>query len=212
MNLFIFHIHSITPRQSIPYPDIMTKDRHYQLGITVMTLISHNLHTQVIMVWLRKKFYFFKKDAEVQTKDAEVLGNTIPALMCLSGCMSDPLWDSNTVSPHIPLLTYNPQVHMPCWVTLKCSCHAVLYNTKKHGETSDKIWCIYLKIIKFYLISIFFELTFMMNSMRHWNCVGCGHTFNKVEFHVSIFSRTFILASRDVNMNLHSKKLIIFQI
>ena len=53
----------------------------------------------------------------------------------------------------------------------------------------------------------------MMNSMRHWNCAGCGHTFNKVEFHVSIFSLgTFILASRDVNMNLHSKKLIIFQI
>ena len=115
--------------------------------------------------------------------------------------------------PHIfSILTYNPQVHMPCWVTLKCPCHAVLYNTKKYGETSDKIWCIYLKIIKFYLISIFFELTFMMNSMRHWNCAGRGHTFNKVEFHVSIFSRTFILASRDVNMNLHSKKLIIFQI
>ena len=147
MNLFIFHIHSITPRQSIPYPDIMTKDRHYQLGITVMTLISHNLHTQVIMAWLRKNFIFSKKTQKFRQKDAEVLGNTIPALMCLSGCMSDPLWGFLIQYPHIFLyiLTYNPQVHMPCWVTLKCSCHAVLYNTKKHGETSDKIWCIYLK-------------------------------------------------------------------
>ena len=137
MNLFIFHIHSITPRQSIPYPDIMTKDRHYQLGITVMTLISHNLHTQVIMAWLRKKILFFQKDASSDKKDAEVLGNTIPALMCLSGCMSDPLWGFLIqYPPYSSILTYNPQVHMPCWVTLKCLCHAVLYNTKKHGETS----------------------------------------------------------------------------
>ena len=104
-----------------------------------------------------KKFYFSKKTQKFRQKDAEVLGNTIPALMCLSGCMSDPLWGFLTQYPHIfSILTYNPQVHMPCWVTLKCSCHAVLYNTKKHGETSDKIWCIYLKIIKFYLISHFF--------------------------------------------------------
>ena len=68
-----------------------------------MTLISHNLHTQVIMVDF-EKFYFFKKDAEVQTKDAEVLGNTIPALMCLSGCMSDPLWGFLIQYPHIFLL------------------------------------------------------------------------------------------------------------
>ena len=112
-----------------------------------------------------KKFYFFKKDAEVQTKDAEVLGNTIPALMCLSGCMSDPLWGFLIQYPHIFLYTniQSPSPYAMLSYTQMSSCHAVLYNTKKHGETSDKIWCIYLKIIKFYLISIFFELTFMMN-------------------------------------------------
>ena len=61
----------------------MTKDRHYQLGITVMTLISHNTYPSDN--GLTSKKFYFSKDAEVQTKkDAEVLGNTIPALMCLS--------------------------------------------------------------------------------------------------------------------------------
>ena len=60
-----------------------------------MTLISHNLHTQVIMALTSKKILFFqKRRRSSDKKDAEVLGNTIPALMCLSGCMSDPLWDS----------------------------------------------------------------------------------------------------------------------
>ena len=136
-----------------------------------------------------KNFIFSKKTQKFRQKDAEVLGNTIPALMCLSGCMSDPLWGFLIQYPHIFLYTniQSPSPYAMLSYT-QMSCHAVLYNTKKHGETSDKIWCIYLKIIKFYLISIFFELTFMMNSMRHWNCAGCGHTFNKVEFHVSIFS------------------------
>ena len=161
-----------------------------------------------------KKILFFQKDAEVQTKDAEVLGNTIPALMCLSGCMSDPLWGFLIQYPHIFLYTniQSPSPYAMLSYTQNVPCHAVLYNTKKHGETSDKIWCIYLKIIKFYLISIFFWINIHDELMRHWNCAGHGHTFNKVEFHVSIFSRTFILASWDVNMNLHSKKLIIFQI
>ena len=157
MNLFIFHIHSITPRQSIPYPDIMTKDRHYQLGITVMTLISHNLHTQVIMVWLRKKFIFSKKTQKFRQKDAEVLGNTIPALMCLSGCMSDPLWGFLIQYPHIflytniqspspyAMLSYTQMFHVtPCFIILR--------STARHPIKSG---CIYLKIIKFYLISIF---------------------------------------------------------
>ena len=67
-----------------------------------MTLISHNLHTQCINGDFEKNF-IFQKDAEVQTKDAEVLGNTIPALMCLSGYMSDPLWGFLIQYPHIPL-------------------------------------------------------------------------------------------------------------
>ena len=142
MNLFIFHIHSITPRQSIPYPDIMTKDRHYQLGITVMTLISHNLHTQVIMAWLRKNFIFSKKTQKFRQKDAEVLGNTIPALMCLSGCMSDPLWGFLIQYPHIflytniqspspyAMLSYTQMSHVtPCFIILR--------STARHPIKSD---------------------------------------------------------------------------
>ena len=123
-----------------------------------MTLISHNLHTQVIMAWLRKKFYFFKKDAEVQTKDAEVLGNTIPALMCLSGCMSDPLWGFLIQYPHIFLYTniQSPSPYAMLSYTQMSCCPVACYNTQTCDGTSDKIWCIYLKIIKFYLISIFF--------------------------------------------------------
>ena len=139
MNLFIFHIHSITPRQSIPYPDIMTKDRHYQLGITVMTLISHNL--QVIMAWLRKNF-IFQKRRKFRQKDAEVLGNTIPALMCLSGCMSDPLWGFLIQYPHIflytniqspspyAMLSYTQMSHVtPCFIILR--------STARHPIKSD---------------------------------------------------------------------------
>ena len=140
MNLFIFHIHSITPRQSIPYPDIMTKDRHYQLGITVMTLISHNLHTQVIMAWLRKIFIFQRR--KFRQKDAEVLGNTIPALMCLSGYMSDPLWGFLLQYPHIflytniqspspyAMLSYTQMSHVtPCFIILR--------STARHPIKSD---------------------------------------------------------------------------
>ena len=156
MNLFIFHIHSITPRQSIRYPDIMTKDKHYQLGITVMTLISHNLHTQVIMAWLEKNFIFSKRRRSSDKKDAEVLGNTIPALMCLSGCMSDPLWGFLIQYPHIFLYTniQSPSPYAMRWVTLNVPLSRRVIIPDLDG-TSDKIWCIYLKIIKFYLISIF---------------------------------------------------------
>ena len=132
MNLFIFHIHSITPRQSIPYPDIMTKDRHYQLGITVMTLISHNTYPSDNGL-TSKKFYFFqKRRRSSDKKDAEVLGNTIPALMCLSGCMSDPLWGFLIQYPHIflytniqspspyAMLSYTQMSHVtPCFIILR---------------------------------------------------------------------------------------------
>ena len=146
MNLFIFHIHSITPRQSIRYPDIMTKDKHYQLGITVMTLISHNLHTQVIMAWLRK-ILFFSKRRKFRQKDAEVLGNTIPALMCLSGCMSDPLWGFLIQYPHIFLYTniQSPSPYAMLSYTQMSRCPVAWYNTQTLDGTSDKIWCIYLK-------------------------------------------------------------------
>ena len=132
MNLFIFHIHSITPRQSIRYPDIMTKDKHYQLGITVMTLISHNLHTQVIMAWLRKNFIFSKRRRSLDKKDAEVLGNTIPALMCLSGCMSDPLWGFLIQYPHIFLYTniQSPSPYAMLSYTQMSCCPVAWYNTQ----------------------------------------------------------------------------------
>ena len=91
----------------------MTKDKHYQLGITVMTLISHNLHTQVIMTDF-EKFYFFKKRRKFRQKDAEVLGNTIPALMCLSGYVRSIVGILITVPTYSSIQTYNPQVHMPC--------------------------------------------------------------------------------------------------
>ena len=128
MNLFIFHIHSITPRQSILYPDIMTKTDirdYYDFNQPC------NLHTQVIMAWFSKNFIFQKK--KFRQKDAEVLGNnTIPALMSFRMYVRSIVGILNTVSPtYSSILTYNPQVHMPCWVTLNVSCHAVLYNTKK---------------------------------------------------------------------------------
>ena len=66
-----------------------------------MTLISHNLHTQVIMALTFEKFYFFKKDAEVQTKDAEVLGNTIQHLCVFQMYVRSIVGILNTVSPHI---------------------------------------------------------------------------------------------------------------
>ena len=138
-----------------------------------MTLISHNLHTQVIMAWLRKNFIFQKRRRSLDKRRRSV-GNTIPALMCLSDVCQIHCGDSEySIPTYSSIQTYNPQVHMPCWVTLKWSqscCPVAWYNTQTLDGTSDKIWCIYLKIIKFYLISIFFELTFMMNSMRHWNC------------------------------------------
>ena len=146
MNLFIFHIHSITPRQSIPYPDIMTKDRHYQLGITVMTLISHNTYPSDNGL-TSKKILFFKKTQKFRQKDAEVLGNTIPALMCLSGCMSDPLWGFLIqYPPYSSILTYNPQSPYAMLSYTQMShvtpCFIILRSTARHPI---KIWCIYLK-------------------------------------------------------------------
>ena len=157
-----------------------------------------------------KNFIFSKKTQKFRQKDAEVLGNTIPALMCLSGCMSDPLWGFLIQYPHIFLYTniQSPSPYAMLSYT-QMSCHAVLYNTKKHGETSDKIWCIYLKIIKFYLISIFFELTFMMNFRWDIETVWAAWTHIQQSWISRFnfpFSRNIILASRDVNMNLHSKK------
>ena len=70
-----------------------------------MTLISHNLHTQVIWLDFEKILFFQKRRRSSDKKDAEVLGNTIPALMCLSGCMSDPLWGFLIQYPHIFLYT-----------------------------------------------------------------------------------------------------------
>ena len=142
MNLFIFHIHSITPRQSIPYPDIMTKDRHYQLGITVMTLISHNTYPSDNGLTSKKNFIFQKRRRSSDKKDAEVLGNTIPALMCLSGCMSDPLWGFLIQYPHIflytniqspspyAMLSYTQMSHVtPCFIILR--------STARHPIKSD---------------------------------------------------------------------------
>ena len=145
--------------------------------------ISHSL-SQVM--WLDFENFIFKKDAKIRTKKTQKCW----VILCQHLCVfQDPQVHCGILmSPHIP---YNP----------KSICHVELHSNfviraKKHGETSVSI----------------FELTFMMNSMRHWNCAGHGHTFNKVEFHVSIFLSEHSLASRDVNMNLHSKKLIIFQI
>ena len=106
----------------------MTKDRHYQLGITVMTLISHNLHPSDVAT--SKKFYFSKR-RKFRQKDAEVLGNTIPALMCLQD-MSDPLWGFLIQYPHIflytniqspspyAMLSYTQMSHVtPCFIILR---------------------------------------------------------------------------------------------
>ena len=146
MNLFIFHIHSITPRQSIRYPDIMTKDKHYQLGITVMTLISHNTYPSDNGL-TSKNFFFSKRRRSSDKKDAEVLGNTIPALMCLSGCMSDPLWGFLIQYPHIFLYTniQSPSPYAMLSYTQMSHCPVAWYNTQTLDGTSDKIWCIYLK-------------------------------------------------------------------
>ena len=103
MNLFIFHIHSITPRQSIRYPDIMTKDKHYQLGITVMTLISHNLHTQVIMAWLRKNFIFQKRRRSLDKKTQKCWVILYQHLCVFQDYVRSIVGILNTVSPHIPL-------------------------------------------------------------------------------------------------------------
>ena len=142
MNLFIFHIHSITPRQSIPYPDIMTKDRHYQLGITVMTLISHNLHTQVIMAWLRKNFIFQKDARKFRQKTQKCWVILYQHLCVFSGYMSDPLWGFLIQYPHIflytniqspspyAMLSYTQMSHVtPCFIILR--------STARHPIKSD---------------------------------------------------------------------------
>ena len=133
MNLFIFHIHSITPRQSIPYPDIMTKDRHYQLGITVMTLISHNTYPSDNGLTSKKILFFFQKDAEVQTKKTQKCWVILYQHLCVfSGCMSDPLWGFLIQYPHIflytniqspspyAMLSYTQMSHVtPCFIILR---------------------------------------------------------------------------------------------
>ena len=146
MNLFIFHIHSITPRQSIPYPDIMTKDRHYQLGITVMTLISHNLHTQVIMAWLRKKILFFQKRRRSSDKKTQKCWVILYQHLCVfQDVCQIPLWFliqyphifyTNIQSPSpYAMLSYTQMSHVtPCFIILR--------STARHPI---KIWCIYLK-------------------------------------------------------------------
>ena len=108
----------------------------------------------MIMAWLRK-ILFFKKTQKFRTKDAEVLGNTIPALMCLSGYVRSIVGILNTVSPHILYKHTIPK--SICHVELHSNVplSVAWYNTQTLDGTSNKIWCIYLKIIKFYLISIF---------------------------------------------------------
>ena len=141
MNLFIFHIHSITPRQSIPYPDIMTKDRHYQLGITVMTLISHNTYPSDNGL-TSKKFFFFKKDAEVQTKKTQKCWVILYQHLCVFQDMSDPLWGFLIQYPHIflytniqspspyAMLSYTQMSHVtPCFIILR--------STARHPIKSD---------------------------------------------------------------------------
>ena len=147
MNLFIFHIHSITPRQSIRYPDIMTKDKHYQLGITVMTLISHNLHTQVIMAWLRKILFFSKRRRSSDKKTQKCWVILYQHLCVFSECMSDPLWGFLIQYPHIFLYTniQSPSPYAMLSYTQMSRCPVACYNTQTCDGTSDKIWCIYLK-------------------------------------------------------------------
>ena len=141
MNLFIFHIHSITPRQSIPYPDIMTKDRHYQLGITVMTLISHNTYPSDNGL-TSKKILFFKKDAEVQTKKTQKCWVILYQHLCVFQDMSDPLWGFLIQYPHIflytniqspspyAMLSYTQMSHVtPCFIILR--------STARHPIKSD---------------------------------------------------------------------------
>ena len=133
--------------------------------------------------------------------------------MCLSGCMSDPLWGFLIQYPHIflytniqspspyAMLSYTQMSHVtPCFIILR--------STARHP---DKIWCIYLKIIKF-----LFNFYFWINIHDEFDetlklCPADTHS-TKLNFTFQFSLGTFILASRDVNMNLHSKKLIIFQI
>ena len=141
MNLFIFHIHSITPRQSIPYPDIMTKDRHYQLGITVMTLISHNTYIPSDNGLTSKKFYFSKKK-QVQTKKTQKCWVILYQHLCVFQDMSDPLWGFLIQYPHIflytniqspspyAMLSYTQMSHVtPCFIILR--------STARHPIKSD---------------------------------------------------------------------------
>ena len=142
MNLFIFHIHSITPRQSIPYPDIMTKDRHYQLGITVMTLISHNTYPSDNGLTSKKKFYFSKKTQQVQTKKTQKCWVILYQHLCVFQDMSDPLWGFLIQYPHIflytniqspspyAMLSYTQMSHVtPCFIILR--------STARHPIKSD---------------------------------------------------------------------------
>ena len=88
-----------------------------------------------------EKFYFFKKTQKFRQKDAEVLGNTIPALMCLSGCMSDPLWGFLIQYPHIFLYTniQSPSPYAMLSYTQMSRCPVAWYNTQTLDGTSDKI-------------------------------------------------------------------------
>ena len=102
MNLFIFHIHSITPRQSIRYPDIMTKDKHYQLGITVMTLISHNTYPSDNGL-TSKNFIFQKRRRSLDKKTQKCWVILYQHLCVFQGYVRSIVGILNTVSPHIPL-------------------------------------------------------------------------------------------------------------
>ena len=106
-----------------------------------MTLISHNTYPSDNGL-TSKNFIFQKRRRSSDKKDAEVLGNTIPALMCLSGCMSDPLWGFLIQYPHIflytniqspspyAMLSYTQMSHVtPCFIILR--------STARHPIKSD---------------------------------------------------------------------------
>ena len=119
----------------------MTKDKHYQLGITVMTLISRNTYPSDNGLTSKKILFFQKKTQKFRQKRREVLGNTIPALMCLSGCMSDPLWGFLIQYPHIFLYTniQSPSPYAMLSYTQMSRCPVAWYNTQTLDGTSDKI-------------------------------------------------------------------------
>ena len=105
-----------------------------------------------------KNFIFFKKEPKFRQKKTQKCWVILYQHLCVfSGYMSDPLWGFLIQYPHIflytniqspspyAMLSYTQMSHVtPCFIILR--------STARHPI---KIWCIYLKIIKFYLISIF---------------------------------------------------------